>query len=81
MTQWHAAPVNDWEQRLYQMVERVLALRPAVERYEEMTNLLHGLMMTADLKQITVPGQGRVTLQDGKLTVTTEGTLNLRPFL
>ncbi len=78
---WQAEPVTDWEARLHKMVERVMALRPAVERYNEMTNILAGLMMTAQIAEIEIPGQGKARLRDGKLEVSVEPVAFLRPFI
>jgi hypothetical protein len=81
MLTYQAEPTSDWELRLCRMIDQVLRLRPAVERYNEMTNLLAGLMMTAGVSEIEVPGQGKVTWQEGKLEVTGEGLAALRPFI
>jgi hypothetical protein len=80
-TTWQAEPVTDWESRLHRMVEQVMALRPAVTRYDEMTNILAGLMMAAEVKEIEIPGQGKATLRDGTLEVTVEAVAFLRPFI
>lgn len=56
--------------RLLNLVERLLALQPAIERYRELENLAVGLMMTAEVSEIEVPGKGWVTLSEpGRLTV------------
>ncbi|MCK6629358.1 MAG: hypothetical protein L6R45_29800 [Anaerolineae bacterium] len=67
--------------QLHIAVERLLALRPAVERYNEWANIVAGLMMTAEVAKVEIPGRGEVVLQDGKLSVTVEPGAFLRPFI
>lgn len=80
-TTWQAEPVTDWESRLHCMVEQVMMLHRLNERYNEMANILVGLMMTAEIAEIEIPGQGKATLRDGKLEVTVDPMAFLRPFI
>lgn len=48
--------------RLRGLVEKLIELKPAVERYEETENLLAGLMLCAEVGEIEIPGRGRVAL-------------------
>jgi hypothetical protein len=81
VSQWQARPVADWEASLYEMMDRLFKLRPAVERYNELSNILTGLMLIAGLNKVEVPGLGRAELKEGELIVTLEGVAHLRPFI
>jgi hypothetical protein len=81
VNEWQVEPVTDWEASLSKIFDRLLRLRAAAERYNELVNLMTGLMMTAEVSEIEIPGQGKATLRDGNLDVTVEPTAALKPFL
>lgn len=49
-------------EQLKSLIERLLELQPAAERYKEAENLLIGLMLTAEVSEIVIPGKGRAAL-------------------
>lgn len=49
-------------EKLKNLVEKLLELQPAVQRYEEAENLLTGLMICAEVGEIAIPGRGRAWL-------------------
>lgn len=51
--------------RLHGLILRLIELQPAVERYREVENLLTGLMLSAEVSEIAIPGKGRVALATG----------------
>ena len=68
-------------ERLLSLLARLLELRLFYVQYQEVEVALNEMMRAAGVREINLPGQGKVILEEDGLLVIVETIAFLRPFI